>query len=68
MLFESAKALQQRYYTACDMDLGVPIKNGFNMCTMVQYNKELRQQHIKAVGGNKSIALVVDIPCCQRLN
>lgn len=68
MLFESVKALQQRYYTACDMDLGVPIKNGFNMCTMVQYNKEPLQQHINAVGGNKSIALAVEIPCCQRLN
>lgn len=52
-LLEAAAALQREYYIACDMDLDVAIRNGYNMCTMVQYNKEELQRHKNAATGNE---------------
>ena len=52
-LFEAAAALQREYYIACEMDLDAAIKNGYNMCTMVRYNKGELQRHKDAAAGNE---------------
>lgn len=44
---------QREYYIACDMDLDVAIRNGYNICTMVRYNKEELQRHKNAATGNE---------------
>ena len=50
-LFGAAEALQRRYYIACDMSLEGTMKGGYNMCTMVHYDRDLLQRQINAVAG-----------------
>ena len=52
-LFEVAEVLQEKYYTACAMDLLEVCQTGLNCSQMVRYDRQSLQRRIDAISENR---------------
>lgn len=52
-LFEAAEVLQEKYYTACEMDLLEACQTGLNSSKMVFYDRQSLQRRIDALSENR---------------
>ena len=58
ILFNAAKEVQDRYYTACEMDLNFAVRTGMKIGTDINYDQEALEKRMYTVAANKEFAIV----------